>query len=147
MTAGERLAWVPPDPEARYDLVQPDRSRVPLGSPSVDAGGNLTLTTAAADVAGVYRFAATGGGLADPESGTFAVAADLLESENLELLSDAEAAELLGFRPVLMLAGPDAAGDLATERGRREWTVWVLLALFAVAIGESAWAWFCGKAW
>ena len=71
----------------------------------------------------------------------------LRETENLDALTDMEAEQVLGFRPVLVLAGTDAGATLAAERNRREWTVWVLLGLFLVASGEAAWAWFCGKAW
>ena len=112
-------------------------------------GDKPTLTAADTATAGLYRFAFEGEEPAGSgaNTGLFAVAPDLRESQNLEVMSDAEATELLGFRPVLILAGPDTADVLTTERGKREWTVWVLLALFAVAVGESLWAWFCGKAW
>lgn len=52
---------------------------------------------------------------------------------------------MLGFKPVFLEAGTPEG--ITTERARREWTVWVLLALFLLAVGESVWAWFCGKAW
>ena len=62
-------------------------------------------------------------------------------------LTDPETEQVLGFRPVLVLAGADSAQTLAAERGKREWTVWILLALFLFVVVESGWAWFCGKAW
>lgn len=144
-TAGDKLSWSPPDATRSYDLLKPGGSRVKVGVPSGLAGDKLALTTTDTPTAGLYRYAFEG---EEPAGqGLFAVSPDLRESENLEVLSDAEATELLGFRPVLILAGPDSAAELTTERGKREWTVWVLLGLFAVAVGESLWAWFCGKAW
>ena len=144
-TAGEKLAWSPPDATRFYDLLKPGGVRVKVGVPTGAAGDKLGLTTADTPAAGLYRFAFEG---EEPTGqGLFAVSPDLRESENLDVLSDAEATELLGFRPVLILAGPDSADELTTERGKREWTVWVLLAVFVVAVGESLWAWFCGKAW
>ncbi len=143
--AGEKLTWTPPDATRAYDLLKPGGVRLKLGVPSGVAGEKLALTTSDTPNAGLYRFAFEG---EEPTGqGVVAVSPDLRESENLEVMSDAEATELLGFRPVLILAGPDSADAMATERGKREWTVWVLLGLFAVAVGESLWAWFCGKAW
>ena len=144
-TAGEKLAWSPPDATRSYDLLKPGGVRVKFGVPTAVAGDKLALTAADTPTAGLYRF--TFEGEEPTGQGLFAVSPDLRESESLDVLSDAEATELLGFRPVLILAGPDSADELTTERGKREWTVWVLLAVFAVAVGESLWAWFCGKAW
>ena len=69
---------------------------------------------------------------------------DLKESENLECLTDGQMSTSLGFTPAIVAAvDPDAVG---TQRDKREWTVWILLALFFVACGEAAWAWHCGRA-
>ena len=66
-------------------------------------------------------------------------AADMLRAER-----DRGRGHRLRLRVGLMA---DAGATLAAERNRREWTVWVLLALFGIACVEAAWAWFCGKAW
>jgi Aerotolerance regulator N-terminal/von Willebrand factor type A domain/CARDB len=141
-TAGENLTWNPPEATTAWELVKPDRSRVKLPPPT---GEKLTLTATDTAVAGLYRFAVAGEEI--PTGPLFAVTPDLRESENLESLTDAEAEELLGFKPVLLMAGPNAATELVGERSKREWTVWVLFGLFLVALGEAFWAWFCGKAW
>ena len=68
------------------------------------------------------------------------------ESDNLDSLTDAETEELIGFKPVMVLAG-GGEDTLTAERSKREWTIWVLLFVFVAAIGEAVWAWFCGRAW
>lgn len=144
--AGEPLVWHPPEAPRGFELLRPDNRRVKLGkAQGGEGGGRLTVTTPDATVAGVYRIGLEG---EDPPSGPrFAVAPDLRETEALDSLTDTEAEEILGFKPVLLLAGADAEGTIAAERGRREWTVWVLLMVFVAAVAEAAWAWFCGKAW
>jgi hypothetical protein len=144
--AGESLVWHPPEAPRGFELLRPDNKRVKLGkAQDGDGGKKLTVTAPDTAVAGVYRIGLEG---EDPPSGPrFAVAADLRETETLDSLTDAEAEEVLGFKPVLLLAGSDAEGTIAAERSRREWTVWVLLLVFGAAVGEAAWAWLCGKAW
>jgi hypothetical protein len=145
-TAGEPLVWSPPEAPRGFELLRPDNRRVKLGkAQGGDGGRKLTVTAPDATVAGVYRIGLEG---EDPPSGPrFAVAPDLRETESLDSLTDAEAEEVLGFKPVLLLAGSDAENTIAAERSRREWTVWVLLLVFFAAAAEAAWAWFCGKAW
>ena len=78
----------------------------------------------------------------------FAIAPDLRESENLASYTNPEINEKLGFEPIHITAG---AGEMAvstgTERLNREWTVWVLMAVLLLVIGEVGLAWWCGKAW
>ena len=64
----------------------------------------------------------------------FSVLPDLHESESLETMTDPQIDELLGFAPVRKSDVP-------------EWTIWFLLALLIFALGETAWAWYCGRAW
>ena len=82
----------------------------------------------------------------EPDAVRFAVAPDLRDTADLTALTDAEAEQALGFRPVFVTAG-DGPADWAGERGRREWTVWLLLAVFAAGLAEAGWAWACGRAW
>jgi hypothetical protein len=151
-TAGEPLVWHPPESPRSFEVLRPPvppettGRRVNLGKAQGGEGGRkLAVTVADTSVAGVYRLGLEG---EDPPSGPrFAVAPDLRESANLDSLTDPEAEQVLGFRPVLVLAGAEAAQTLAAERSRREWTVWILLVLFLFAAIETGWAWFCGKAW
>lgn len=140
VTAGEPIVWTPPDATKSFDLIRPDGKRAKLGKAS---GVPPTVTAADTANAGVYRILAEN---ADPKAAPqFCVAPNLTETDDLTSLTNPEVEQLLGFKPVFLEAGtPDG---IATERARREWTVWVLLALFALAAGESVWAWFCGKAW
>jgi len=144
--AGEPLVWHPAEAPRGFELLRPDNRRVKLGKAQGGEGGKkLTVTGPDTTVAGVYRIGLEG---EDPPSGPrFAVAPDLRETDTLDSLTDAEAEEILGFKPVLLLAGSDAEGAIAAERGRREWTVWVLLLVFVAGVAEAGWAWFCGKAW
>lgn len=93
----------------------------------------------------MYRIEPLGKPLQNPPR--FAVAADLTESDSLDAFTTPEIGELLGFEPVLALAGDSTPSELAAERSRREWTIWLMLGLFVVAVGESGWAWVCGRAW
>ena len=76
----------------------------------------------------------------------FAVVPDLREADNLDASSDADLEQFLGFRPVFLQAGTGAEQMIATERSQREWTIWALLIVFGLAVGESFWAWTCGRA-
>lgn len=149
--AGEPLVWNPPEAPRAFEVVRPPvppetvGKRVNLGRAQGGDGQKLTVTAPDTALAGVYRIGLEG---EDPPSGPrFAVTPDLRETANLDALTDTEAEQVLGFRPVLVLAGADAGATLAAERNRREWTVWLLLALFLIGCVEAGWAWFCGKAW
>jgi hypothetical protein len=144
--AGEPLVWTPSEAKKPFEVVTPAGKRVSLGRAVVPAGGTqqtVTLTDTAK--AGIYRFAVEGD--KTPSGPVFAVAPDLKETDDLSSLTDSEIEQRLGFQPVFLKAGTGAEGEIATERDRREWTVWVLLGVFVVACGESIWAWICGKAW
>jgi hypothetical protein len=144
--AGEPIVYNPPEASKNFDLIRPDGKRVKLGQATGgEAGKHLTVTAPDTPVAGVYRIVADGAD--EVTAPRFAVAPDLRETDNLDGLSDGEIEQLLGFRPVFLQAGSGAEQMIATERSKREWTVWLLLVLFVVAAGESVWAWFCGRAW
>lgn len=135
-TAGEPLVWHPPVGATKgFELTRPDNTRVPLAPPT---GSPPTVTAADTPLAGVYGM--------EPNGPRFAVAPDLRDTADLATLTDAEAEQVLGFRPVFVSAGGDP-GEWAGERGRREWTVWLLLAVFAAGVLEAVWAWACGRAW
>ncbi len=140
VTAGEPIVWNPPDATKTFDLLRPDGKRVKLGKA---AGVPPAVTASDTPLAGVYRI------LADNQdvktAPLFCVSPNLSETDDLTALTNPEVEQILGFKPVFLEAGTPEG--IATERAKREWTVWVLLALFALAVGESVWAWFCGKAW
>ena len=72
---------------------------------------------------------------------------DLRESETMDPLPDTQIDELLGFKPEHLSTGGEAMSKAESVRSRNEWTVTALLVVLLLAIGETAWAWFCGKAW
>jgi hypothetical protein len=155
VTAGEPLMWYPTDKELRsYTLVHPDGTPVRLGLP--EKKGNRAVVTAT-DLAraGVYRLVAvrprgegeteTPGDLGD---GTpIAAVPDLREADDLTTFSDAQLDERLGFRPIHLTADAEGEQSSVADRLNREWTTWLLWAVFALVVGESLLAWFCGRAW
>jgi hypothetical protein len=142
--AGETLVFNPTNAEQIYELLGPDGQRTTLGKASGQAP-KLTLNVPETSLAGIYRIGIPGED--PPTAARFAVAPDLRDSAKLDLMSDAELEEVLSFKPVIVLAGTESQATFADQRNRREWTIWVLLLLFGIAVGESFWAWFCGKAW
>lgn len=139
-TAGEPIVWNPPDAAKSWTLVTPDARRFKLGKAS---GEPPAVTATDTPLAGIYRIMPDNEDRKDAPQ--FAVAPDLRETDDLATLANPELEGLLGFKPVFLEAGtPEGLGN---ERAKREWTVWLLLFLFLLAVGESVWAWFCGKAW
>jgi len=165
--AGQPLRWSPPrsDAESSFDLILPDGTATRLGFPETVEGRPL-LTANDTLRAGVYHVARTDRALLGDEPpglsrredqrdkpgdsylGTpFAVVPDLRESEDLTSLQPKELDEMLGFQAVHLLAGDDGSVFSAAERLKREWTVWLLVLLLVLVIGEAVLAWYCGRAW
>lgn len=149
-TAGEPLRWNPPAAASArlHAVVDPAGRRTRLGVPERVEGRPVFISTDTAR-AGPYRFVpvdpAPGGD--DAAEVLFAVNPDPAESENLEALPERAIDERLGF-PVRHRTVGDDPGDLAgAERLRREWTPWILLAVFALALFEMALAWYCDRGW
>ena len=142
--AGEPIRWSPPEATREFVLVKPGGERVRLGRAQGGTGGQgLTLTAADTALSGVYQIVAEG----ETHGTRFALVPDLRESESLEALDDGQIDAQLGFKPAHLTAGSDPGTFSGNERSKREWTVWVLLAVLCVAFGETAWAWLCGRAW
>ena len=143
--AGEPITYAPPDGAKSYDVIRPDGRRTKLGRPAGGAGTKLSVTAADTSLAGLYKI--VGDGDDEMQAPRFAVVPDLREADNLDASSDADLEQFLGFRPVFLQAGSGAEQMIATERSQREWTIWALLIVFGLAVGESFWAWMCGRAW
>ena len=77
----------------------------------------------------------------------FAVNPDLRESANLDVASDGDLTKWLGFDPAVIQAGAGTEAAINQHRARREWTEYILLLVLIVLVGESIWAWVCGRAW
>ncbi|HJZ94837.1 MAG TPA: hypothetical protein VKE40_28480, partial [Gemmataceae bacterium] len=141
--AGEPIRWTPKDLNRSYQVTRPDGSKVRLGKPQGGATEQLALTVADTSRAGVYVISEEG-----VEAGTrFAVVPDLRESETMDPLPDQQIDEMLGFKPEHLTSGDEATAKAQSARNRNEWTVTALVALLLFALFETAWAWFCGKAW
>jgi hypothetical protein len=151
--AGEPLRWQPPEADAgrAFAVLQPDGRRVRLGQPSIEKGRPI-VTAADTPHAGIYRIVPADespemreakGTLAVP----FAVVPDLHESENLETLPDSDIDKRLGFPVIHLSAWSDPSVFSGAERLKREWTMWLLTAVLALAFCETALAWLCGRAW
>ncbi|MFO0797395.1 MAG: BatA domain-containing protein [Gemmataceae bacterium] len=150
-TAGEPLVWHPAEADGLFDLVKPPRDgekdgkRVRLDKARADATGKLTLTATDTAESGLYRIVADG--KPDSTGPVFAVNPDLRDSANLDVAAVADLTKLLGFEPAVIQAGAGTEAAVTQQRARREWTEYVLLLLLLAAVGESAWAWLCGRAW
>jgi len=141
--AGEPIRWTPKELNRSYVVTRPDGHRVRLGKPQGGATEQLALTVADTSRAGVYKISEEG-----VETGTnFAVIPDLRESDTMDPLPDQQIDELLGFKPEHLASGAEATAKAESVRTRNEWTVTALLILLILAVFETAWAWFCGKAW
>jgi hypothetical protein len=151
--AGEVLTWEPPDRNANYYLLKPPTSAedhlsdrfVLLGKPSfLEKSFRIDDT----GMSGIYRIGSeeyrnrllererSGAPLDEAADAniSFSVLPDLRESQSLENMTDSQIDDLLGFAPVRKSDVP-------------EWTPYVLIALLIFALGETVWAWYCGRAW
>jgi hypothetical protein len=141
--AGEPIRWTPKEINKSYQVTRPDGTKTRLGKPQGGATEQLALTVADTGNAGVYTISEEGAAV-----GTrFAVIPDLRESETMDPLPDSQIDEMLGFKPEHLGSGSEASAKADSVRNRNEWTVAALLLLLFFAVGETAWAWFCGKAW
>jgi len=162
-TAGETLRWSPDPRDAGRSFVlehppeKPGESgkREPLGRPDT-VQGRPVVTATGLQRAGIYHLTAADrgeGGAAEAakqkrfQPVPFAVVPDLRESASLETLSDEQINERLGFRPVHLKSDGNVNVTAETERTNREWTLWLLVAVLVLAVGETVLAWFCGRAW
>ncbi len=149
-TAGQPIRWNPPSLEGNkvYVAVEPDGRRVRLGVPEMVEGQPL-VTALRTGRAGVYRVLPEVAPAEEKsaEGAVFAVAPDLRESENLEALTDKEIDDRLGFAVKHVTAGDDLSALAGAERLKKEWTLWVLLAVFLLVAFETVLAWYCGRGW
>lgn len=148
--AGETLTWYPRDKDLHnYTLHTPDGRPVRLGLPDVKEKRQV-LSIPDLTRAGVYRLMARSATQerAVADAGIpLAVTPDLRESVDLQSLSDEQIDARLGFEPVHVIAGSEAGSAVGMDHFRREWTLWMLLAVLLLTVGESALAWLCGRAW
>lgn len=141
-TAGEPLKWRPTELRKEYYVKKPDGDRQFLGKPR-DIEGELRLPAFDTSQSGVYQIVVSGNDTGD----RFVFNPDLTESENLESISDKQIDDLLGFTPVHLKTGFDGKDFTGTERSRNEYTIYFLVVLLIFALGETVWAWICGRAW
>lgn len=128
------------DAAASFELHQPDGRRARLGLAELVQGRPM-VSANDTPLAGVYRIAAS----VDSADGVpFALAADPSEGMDLTTLSDQQIDDALGFAPSHLTAGDDT-GSPASERLKREWTVWLLLLALGFAAFEAWLAWWCGQ--
>jgi hypothetical protein len=128
---------------------------VRLGYPQTVAGRPL-VTAEDTPRAGLYRLVrADRQSQADDDTQTdnepqgvpFAVAPDVRDSEQMEPMSADDIDKQLGFKPIHLTANDESGLFGSAERMKNEWTLWLLAALFVLVLGETALAWFCGRAW
>lgn len=155
---GQPLVWVPTATNQDRDhlLTPPSGDETRLGLPRGDDGKAAYLVENT-DRAGVYRIEPEN--REDPERITnldqdvkrdpgvvFAVTSEIGESGNLEPGTPGDVDEGMGVKVThLNAAQGDLKGQLADRRSQ-EWTGLLVLVL-ALLLGESALAWYCGRAW
>lgn len=150
-TAGDPLMWYPPEAEGGFELVMPPKPgeketrRVRLDKPEVKPGEKIAITATNTADPGIYRIVPEG--KSDASGPLFAVNADLRESANLDVASQADLVKLLDYEPTVIQAGAGTESAVNQTRTRREWTEYVLLLLLIALVAESIWAWVCGRAW
>ncbi len=147
--AGDPLRYrVPADDASKvFAAIDPESRRTRIGVAEV-VDGQPIVTASQTPRAGVYRIVAESSDVSKVEEGVpFAAAPDLRESEDLEALGDKQIDERLGFKPHHLTAGEDLGAFSGTERLKREWTLWVLLAVLLIVLFETGLAWYCGRGW
>jgi hypothetical protein len=147
--AGDPLRYRVPAADAAkvFAAIDPESRRTRIGVAELVDGLNV-VTATSTPRAGVYRIVAESNDPSKVEEGVpFAAAPDLRESEDLESLTDKQVDERLGFEPHHLTAGEDLSAFSGTERLKREWTLWVLLAVLLIVLFETGLAWYCGRGW
>ena len=150
LVAGSGLTWYPKEKEPQnYSLRTPSGGIVRLGLPLVKDNRSV-LSIGSLDQAGVYRLmasTATSDAVLADAGVAIAVTPDLRESADLTNLTDEQIDTRLGFRPTHATAGVDGQPATGLDRYRREWTLYLLAAVLALAVFESVLAFLCGKSW
>ena len=161
LTAGETLRFRLPECAERSTcvLVDPHGKSSPVKAESINESavvmdgdtslsGAYWLTWADRFPSPVAAYRSVPAGIAAGRklSGApFAVAANFVESENLEPLSAEEVDARLGFRPIHLVAGEDLAGFAPRIGANSEWSLYFLLGVCGLCLVESVFAWFCGR--
>jgi Aerotolerance regulator N-terminal/von Willebrand factor type A domain len=149
LVAGEGLTWYPQEKEPQnYSLRTPSGSVLRLGLP-ITKDGRQVLSIGDLDRAGVYRLmttTVTNEAILSDTGDPIAVTPDLREVADLSTLTDEQIDARLGFRVSHVDITKDTNSS-GIERYRREWTLYVLAAVLALAVFESVLAFFCGKSW
>ncbi|HEV3386195.1 MAG TPA: hypothetical protein VG097_15350, partial [Gemmata sp.] len=149
--AGDPLILFSSENTNSFDLVKPAkpgekyRPRTKIEVPTPEPGQKRQVTTADTLRAGIYNIVPAGG--ADDSGPLFAVNPDLEETTNLSMASDEDVHNWLGSSVPVVQAGAGTESAVSQLRTRSEMTVWVLLFLFFLLVGEAVWAWICGRAW
>jgi hypothetical protein len=147
--AGETIRWQPPEADAAraFALIAPNGHRTRLGQPTIDKGRAM-VTATDTPTAGVYRIVPADDSPDKPNAGVpFAVVPDVRETDNLETMPDPEIDKHLGFQVIHLSATGDPTAFSGAERLKREWTMWLLMAVLGIALVETVLAWMCGRAW
>ena len=151
VTAGNPLNWLTPDQSNVFELVQPAkpgervRPRVKLEVPESQPGQSRTVSASDTLRAGIYNIVPAG--KADDAGPLFAINPDLTESDDLAVASNGDVESWCGYKVPIIEAGASLSSAVDQVRSRSEWTVWILFLLLFLLVGETVWAWVCGRAW
>jgi hypothetical protein len=149
--AGDPLVWHTSESSSSFDLVKPSvkgehaRQRIKIDAPEVEPGQKRTVTATDTLRAGVYNIVPAG--RADTDGPLFAVNPSQDETKNMNLASDEDVRSWLGHNYPIIQSEANTEAAVNQIRTRSEWTVWILLLLLFLLVGEAVWAWTCGRAW
>jgi Aerotolerance regulator N-terminal/von Willebrand factor type A domain/CARDB len=157
---GQAITWTPPIQEETrsHRLTLPSGDEIDLGYPR-NENGQALLTVADTQRAGVYSIMPVaaegredlvtrpdGADRKESPGALFAVTPDLRETSDLATFSNKEIDEQAGVPVIHLIAGQEIS-NTGADRLSREWTVWLLAAVLALVLCETALAWFCGRTW
>ena len=139
-------------------MVDPENNATGIGAPKMDESQNrFMVTTRKTGRAGLYKIVPKSSPNTPPApdrpdetlalEGIFAVSPDIAETENLSTLSAEQLDKRLDFKVHHLIAGDDPGTFSGAERLKREWTLWLLLAVLLLALFEMGLAWYCGRGW
>ncbi len=143
--AGSNISWKPANKDEVYYLVNPKEERTLIYPLPNQKNEQPSSVIGGSDLPGLYRIVDTSE--MEESAFRFVVNPNIEEGDDLDPITTEALDQQLGFHPIQLDVGFDGSEFTGTERSRNEWTIWLLSLLLIFALGETLWAWKCGRAW